>query len=308
MKKFTILVILLIIISPFWGSAYADSKHIFLAMIDNHKDARPQYGIGEADIVYEMPVEGGITRFMAIFIEKKLKKIGPIRSAREYFVKLAYPYKGLYVHCGGSPYAYIAIKKLGIYDLDELKYRGYFKRDNNKKSPHNLFTSTILLNKAIKKFHIPKTKRIPYFGAKITNIESPQTNLGLIKKIFIKYNKRYAITYLYEKSKKIYIRYINDKPWKDALTDEPIMANNVIILFMSSKLRTKDTEGRLMINVEGVGKGIVFTGGKFLPVRWVKHPKEPIFLMDKTGGRISLSPGKTWIQIISKDKGEVAYK
>jgi len=305
MKK---LILILIIISTLGtisqGIGLANNQVPIIVMIDNHKDARPQYGIGSADIVYEALAEGGITRFMAIFIGKNIAKIGPIRSAREYFVKLAYPYKGLYVHCGGSPYAYISIKKLGLYDLDQLVHEGYFKRDHTKKAPHNLFTSTMLLKKAIAKFHLLPPPRFPYFGANKSFLK----NKNPIKKIYIKYNKMYALSYVYNKEKNNYTRYIKNIPWKDALTNKPIEVKNIIILYVPTYIRKNDKEGRLKMKIEGTGKGILFTGGGVLSIKWVKHPKDPIYLMNKSGGKITLNPGITWVQIIPTDKGKVAYK
>ncbi len=306
MKKLIYILILTgILCFAFQGISFSNSQVPIIVMIDNHKDARPQYGIGSANIVYEALAEGGITRFMAVFIGKNIKKIGPIRSAREYFVKLAYPYKGLYVHCGGSPYAYISIKKLGIYDLDQLAYEGYFKRDHSKKAPHNLFTSTLLLKKAITKLHILPPARIPFFGA---NIDILKNENSPVKKIYIKYNKMYAISYIYNEKENYYTRYIKDTVWKDALTDQPIKIKNLIILYVPTHLRKNDKEGRLKMKIEGTGRGILFTGGKVLSIKWVKHPKEPLYLMNKSGGKIILNPGSIWIQIIPTDKGKVAYK
>ncbi len=301
-KRLTIFFVLILMLVFSSHMALGKNSIPLIVMIDNHKDARPQYGIGSADIVYEALTEGGITRFMAIFLGENVSKIGPVRSAREYFVKLAYPYKGIYAHCGGSPYAYIAIKKLGIYDLDQLSHEGYFVRDHGKKAPHNLFTSTSLLRKAVSKFHISPPTRIPNFGAYIKKTENKKE----VKKIYIKYNSMYAITYMYENGK--YTRYINNKVWKDALTQTPLRTDNLIVLFVPSKLRKNDKAGRLKMSIEGLGKGLLFTGGGVVTIKWVKHPKAPMYLMDKSGGRITLNPGKIWVEILPTDKGEVAYK
>ncbi len=306
MRKYLyIIAFFVLIIFLYQGIGTAKTRVPLIVMIDNHKDARPQYGIGKADIVYEALAEGGITRFMAIFIGEDVTKVGPVRSAREYFVKLAYPYKGLYAHCGGSPYAYIAIKKLGVHDLDQLTHGKYFKRDHTKKSPHNLFTSTNLLNKAVSFYHISPPIRIPFFGAQIMPIKEEK---NIVKKVYIKYNRMYAISYLYNSEKNRYIRYTGKTIWKDALTREPISTENVIILFVPSHIRKNDKEGRLKMNIEGMGRGLLFTGGGMESIKWVKHPKDPIFLMTKSGERVKLNPGKVWIQIIPPGKGEISYK
>ena len=302
MKKLTfVFLFILIIISQV---AYAGNQRPFIVMIDNHKDARPQYGLGSANIVYEALAEGGIPRYMAVFINKTVKKIGPVRSAREYFVKLASPYKGLYSHCGGSLYAYIAIKKLNICDLDQLKHEGYFWRDKNKKQPHNLFTSTLLLKKSLQKIKV-QSSNISYFGAEIKTYKDKSKP---INKIVIKYNPSYMVTYMYDKEKNGYNRYINGQKDIDALANTQIFAKNIIILRVYTHVRKNDKEGRLIVKLEGMGTGMVLSGGKLTPVRWVKHKKEPIFLMDKSGSKITLNPGNIWVEIVPKENAQLFYK
>ena len=83
---------------------------------------------------------------------------------------------------------------------------------------------------------------------------------------------------------------------------------NVIILRVFAHVRKNDKEGRLILKLEGMGTGMVFSGGKLTTVRWVKHKKEPIFLMDKSGSKISLNPGNTWIEIVPKENAQLFYK
>ncbi|MFW5888424.1 MAG: DUF3048 domain-containing protein, partial [Patescibacteria group bacterium] len=116
-------------------------------MIDNHKNARPAYGIDKADIVFEAEVEGSITRYLAIFNDyKEVEKIGPVRSARPYFINWASGVSALFVHCGGSPQALATIARSGIKNLDEFYKTSRFWRDKTLPRPHNIFTSGKELN------------------------------------------------------------------------------------------------------------------------------------------------------------------
>ena len=123
-------------------------------MIDNFSDARPQYGLTEAMIVYEALAEGGITRFLAIFSEKQtVEMVGPVRSARPYYLDWLDEYGGaMYMHVGGSPEALELIDKYEVFDINEF-YRGwYFWRSTNRTAPHNTYTSTELWGKAYDKY------------------------------------------------------------------------------------------------------------------------------------------------------------
>ena len=115
------------------------------AMIDNHPYARPESGLAQADIVYEALAEGGITRFLGLFFTQPAEKIGPIRSARHYFIYWADEYNAMYAHCGGYPEAYTAIAATGIADMDDLKGSPGFWRNSDREAPHNLYTSTAAL-------------------------------------------------------------------------------------------------------------------------------------------------------------------
>ena len=116
-----------------------------MVSVENHKDARPQWGITSADIVWEMVVEGGITRMLLMFSDASRlpDKIGPTRSARHYFVELAEGFDAIFVHFGGSPQAYSALKQQGTDNLDGMYAGNAFSRDNsrNVSSEHRAYTT-----------------------------------------------------------------------------------------------------------------------------------------------------------------------
>ena len=113
-------------------------------MIDNHPDSRPASSLAKAKIVYEAPVEGGLTRYLAIFDSKQVvAEVGPVRSARAYFLSWLQEYgRGLYMHSGGSPEALSAIKTKKIFDANEFFWGEYYWRSSDRPAPHNLYTSS----------------------------------------------------------------------------------------------------------------------------------------------------------------------
>jgi len=117
---------------------------VVAVMIDNHPDARPQFGLSEASVVYEAPVEGDFTRFMAVFSrDQVIAKVGPVRSARGYYLDWQAEYGvPLYLHCGGSSEALSRIKQENIFAANEFYWGKYYWRDNNFTVPHNLFTNS----------------------------------------------------------------------------------------------------------------------------------------------------------------------
>jgi hypothetical protein len=128
----------------------------FSVMIDNFYETRPQAGLSAAAVVYEALVEGGATRFLAVFSQANVpEKIGPIRSARLYFLDWANQYGGIFLHAGGSPQALASLdtQNYQFGDVDEISYQGiYFYRDSQGVSPHNLFTNPDLISQAVAEY------------------------------------------------------------------------------------------------------------------------------------------------------------
>ena len=121
------------------GETFGD--YVLITSIDNGAASEPQSGIGKADLLIEVPVEGGITRFMAFFYHSTPDTIGPIRSARHYFYDITTAYDGVMCHCGGSEQAYAIIKSGAVKDIDEMGCTSTFWRTEDRKAPHNLYTS-----------------------------------------------------------------------------------------------------------------------------------------------------------------------
>jgi len=269
-------------------------------MIENSGGARPQTGLDKANIVYEVLAEGGITRFLAIYYDQEAEVVGPVRSARPYFISKSLEHQAIYVHIGGSEEAYNFIKEERIDDINEFVDFQPFWRTQDRKPPHNLYTSTIKLRQEANKLgYVEMIKKEDYqfetdSHEKLTGRQS--------NSIVITYNNDYTVSYKYKPESMKYLRFINNEPHIDAKTKKQLAVDNIIIQFAKTKII--DEEGRLAIDFIGKGKGLLFFKGSSEEITWEKRDLESrtVFL-DKEGNRIALTPGNVWIQIVPSDLG-----
>lgn len=263
-------------------------------MIDNEVNARPQSGLNSADIIYEMPVEGNITRYMAIYHHLPSEKIGPVRSARPYFIDKALEYGAIYVHCGGSPQALKDLEDLKVDAFNDLKGTPVFWRSTDRKMPHNLYTNTKYMREISSSKKLENKSAPEYF--KFSN-DFLKPDGASIKRIIINYDRNYKVSYLYNEEEKVYYRYINGEPLKDKETNNEIKAVNVLIEKVGIKVL--DKVGRLELKNIGKNRGYLITGGRLIEVEWQKDSRRgKTIYKDIKGNEISLNKGVTWIQAV----------
>lgn len=263
-------------------------------MIDNMASARPQSGLISADIVYEMPAEGGITRYMAIYHHQSSDKVGPVRSARSYYIDKAMEYNAVYVHCGGSPEALGDIQTLKIDSLNELRGENNFWRSKDRKAPHNLYTSTKLIREVMdtKKLSQEKWDYSMNISESFLDLDGKA-----IKGLVIDYKHNYKAGYEYDEKQKLYFRTINGVRLKDKETNTEVSTVNIIVEKVSSKI--VDDIGRLDLENIGTGRGYFITGGKLIEIEWNKeNRKAKTNYKDLKGNPIQLNKGNTWIQVV----------
>ena len=252
-------------------------------MIDNVKYSRPQAGLEKAGIIYEALVEGGITRYLGIFDSFNLpSKIGPVRSARPYFIDFAEEYKGIFIHAGGSPSALSQLSSANVYDLDGIRKEEYFWRDQSREAPYNLYISNTSINHFIEKQNIPKNFS-SFSSWKFSQDKKNWPFHGPVVKIGF----QEEVTWIYQKENGFYRR-----------QDNGLKAKNLIIL--ETDTRTVDEIGRLFIRTQGKGPALFFQQGRVSGGQWEKKDGRTRFY-DYKGSEISLIPGPTWIEIISPD-------
>lgn len=269
-------------------------------MLDNQIDARPQAALSEADIVYEMMAEGLITRYMAIFYGHYPEHIGPVRSARPYFIEKAFEFDPYYVHVGGSMQALSDIKKLGLADIDGLSSSAFW-REKHKKAPHNMYTSSeVLVNDAIRlRYNISTEVSFLDFYDEFTVIEGQSaTEITIVYKEPVQSDRLgYFTSYKYNDEEKVYYRYTNGEPHVDENSKVQLTCTNILVQY--AKTKVLDNEGRLDVDLITSGEGKYFTSGKMIEVTWSKASAEATTeFFDLNGTKIKLNPGVTWFQIV----------
>lgn len=285
--------------SPLTGQ-YIDKEKLndrpIVVMLDNYYKARPQAGLSDADVVYEILAEGNITRYMAVIYTNKPKTIGPIRSSRPYFVDKALEYDPLYVHVGGSEQAKKDIKTFKMADIDGLSSGGdIFWRKKHKSKPNNMYSSFDAILKQAKRRNYNKNGS---FETLQFNEEDKDIDGKELTEIKIPYRgEKYISGFKYNKEDGLYYRYVNNKPHLDEATKIHLTAKNIIVQY--SVVRVIDNVGRLEMDFVGEGKGLYITNGKVMDVKWKKSSRRDLTrFYDLEGNEIKFNPGITWHQVV----------
>ena len=272
-------------------------------MIDNHSDAWPQAGLNQAYMVYEIIVEGGETRLMALFKGADLEKIGPVRSARHYFIDYAMENDAIYVHFGQSPQAQSDIKKFSINDINGIAEDGTtFWRVKDKYAPHNAVTSTekLLESAKNKKYRTTSTEEsVLNYVTDEVNLEEGQA----AETIRIPHSDLQTVKYEYDEENKVYIRYARGKEQTDWDTDEAVTTKNIIITFCNNyTLSDSENKGRQGLKNIGTFNGYYITNGKAIKIQCIKNARdEKTIYQDMNGNEIQVNDGNTFVNICPTD-------
>lgn len=288
--------------APYTGEQVDEktSKNIpFMAIIENSKDSRPQSGLLDADIVFETMAEGGIPRFIALFQKNTPDKIGPIRSARPYFINIAREYNLPFGHCGYSDEAKFMIEKDKLMSLNEFFLTGFYWRDKERKAPHNLYTSAKRLRDAVISKGYVKNANVKLKFDKDFWASDSHSNASNID---LKLNKYYSTSYIYKDEK--YYKSMNSEASLNKENNKPITVKNIVIQVTNIKLQADNLH--IDIALVGEGTGYVFSNGKYTKMKWTKKDiNSPTILKDENGLDIPFSPGNTWWHIVDKSNTAV---
>ncbi len=281
----------------------------YAIMLNNIVYANPQSGIGEASIVYEALVEGGITRLMGIFEginpeSEAAKRIGSVRSARHYFVSFADEYDAVFVHYGQTSYATKKIKKLGIDTISGMSGVGVnsFYRDKSIKAPHNAFTDLEGLSKAMKDGKYRTTYREDFNGHYQFYEEDTSIEGELASNIKLKYSSQITPVFQYKEETKEYLRYQYDGEHIDYNTKEQLSFKNLIVWFV--KEWDIDKNGYQTMDIEdSSGEGYYITNGKLNKITWKKEEVTKFMrFYDESGNELTMNPGKTYIAVFPNNR------
>ncbi len=278
---------------------YSGNDRPIAVMIDNHSDAWPQAGLNQAYMVYEIIVEGGETRLMALFKGVDLDKIGSVRSARHYFIDYAMENDAIYVHFGQSPQAQSDIKKYSINDINGIAEDGTtFWRVKDKVAPHNAVTSTekLLESAKSKKYRTTSTEEsVLNYVTDEVNLEDGQA----ANTITIPHSDLQTVKYEYDEENKVYVRYARGKEQTDWDTEEPITTKNIIITFCDNyTLSDSENKGRQGLRNIGTFDGYYITNGKAIKIQCIKNARdEQTVYQDMNGNEIKVNDGNTFVNI-----------
>lgn len=270
-------------------------------MIENSPDARPQAGLTEAGVVYEAIAEGGITRFLALFQEARPSYIGPVRSARPYYVEWALSYDASYAHVGGSPEALKRIKSLDVKDLDQFANSGAYERVSNRFSPHNVYTSMDKLDDLNKAKGYKGSDFTPFKRKKAEPSKEPTAQSIDLTISSANYNVHYD----YDAEHNSYDRVMGGRAHKDERSGKQVSPKVVIAIVTTKKLHS---DGKHTVyGTTGEGSVYVFQDGKVSKGTWKRNQYNSQYVFyNKDGKVIPLNPGQTWITLLDANS-KVSY-
>lgn len=275
-------------------------------MIENLATIRPQAGLDKANIVYEALAEGGITRFLALYtLTESIDDIGPVRSARPYFVDWNQEHGALYAHAGGSPQALSDIVSKGVYDLNQFSHpENYIRKKMDRAIEHTLFTSSKLLIYAMRdKEATAASNFTPWkFKEDSTLNERPLESTPIVINFS---SASYQVTYKYNRTTNTYDRFYGDEPHGVmGESDLQLSPKNVVVAYMET---SQADESRLAIETDGSGKALLFRDGQVITGRWSKSGSEQrTEFTDANGAALTFNAGQTWIEVVPTDR-QVTY-
>ncbi|WP_373895316.1 DUF3048 domain-containing protein [Virgibacillus natechei] len=272
-------------------------------MVNNHDAARPQSGLSQADIVFEMLAEGNITRFLAFYQSEMPEVVGPVRSAREYYFELATGYNALYVYHGAANFVNDMIEDRGIEHLDGAVYDNngtLFKRESFREAPHNSYLqfAGVYDYAGEKGYDTTATSEPLPFLAEDEVQELPGDTANHVEIVYSN-NPMQIVEFSYDENSKTYIRYNDREKSVDLNASDPIEADNVFII--EAEHEVIDDAGRRAIDLESGGNGYLFQKGNVQEVQWKNQDGRIVPVKDDVP--VGFVPGKTWVNIVPTSPG-----
>ena len=287
-------------------------KRVLAFKIDNNINARPQSGLQEADSVFEILVEGGMTRFLAFFLDNTSKYLGPIRSARPTDPTVVRPYDGTLVVSGATDGLIPTIRELGVPVLEEVTAPAMF-RIGSRKAPHNLYADTELVREVVDskgyKFLQPGPQPLYPFGFNQNNWDSGAN------KITIQYSEFTTVIWKLDGNR--YSRFIIDaySSDKDAVSHNfisqdgnysDILSTETIVVIQGALYKDKATTLPSILTV-GIGDLFIFNDGKYVQGNWRRTDiSENFEFFDLNQNPIEVPPSSQWIHIVPNE-GQITW-
>lgn len=273
----------------------------YAIMINNVEGARKlQSGLQDAYMVYELMVEGGITRYLALFLDQTTERIGSIRSARHYYLDYALENDAIYVHHGYSPQAREDWSKLGVDRIEvNESTTGWRDKSASKTYEFTLFTNIEKLGKGIRSKRTERNKDL-LLNYSVDNIDISQMEGAIpANKVDIKYSSNTTTNYEYDTDNNIYLRSVNNKGQNDYVTGKQLTVKNIIVYKVKYSNIQGDNKGRQTIDNVGNGTGYYISNGYAVPITWKKDSRSSATIYKYNNGKeIQVNDGNTFIQIM----------
>lgn len=283
----------------------AATRHPVAVMVDDHRDARPQSGFNAAAVVWQAPAEGGIPRYMLVFQDSLPSAVGPIRSARQYYIDWAAEWNAVYVHVGGSPEAMATLASSGrgqlVWNADEFRWAGeYIWRVPERAAPHNTYSDGAGLRGLSSELGATDGPIEPAwrFGPPVRPAKRP---VGTTLTVTYPYE---TIEYRYDADTNTYRRFIDGsaEPQVDAADGRVVAPTNVVILRMRFGALNDGHPEKKRLDAQNLGSGeaIISTNGRIVTGTWSKETiTAPTRLFGPAGEPVTLTAGQTFVQVIA---------
>ena len=274
--------------APLVRIPYEENRLRPLAVIIDNVNGYPQAGLAEASLIAEMPVEGGLTRLMTVYDQADPQTVGPVRSARDYFLELALGLGGVLVHDGGSPTALAAIANSDFPTLNANAAGGseLFQRAGERRAPYNLYSTGDSLRQAVNTLNLGAARVVS--GTTYLPAEDTES----VVSAEVAYSGDYSSAF----------RFINDlnqyrwvRAGEDAVdaSGAGVYVDAVIVAEVEARPIPDDLEGRLYMRLRGGGPATLYLRGKAIPGRW--EPEGGVSFFTSLGDPVDLTPLKTWV-------------
>lgn len=296
------------VINPLTGEAGYDEALLnsrpVMVSVENHKDARPQWGITDADIVWEMEAEGGITRMLLMFSDASRlpDKVGPTRSARHYFVELAEGFDAIFVHFGGSPQAYNALDNYDTAHIDGMTDSGVFSRDTsrNVSSEHRAYTTKDKVVAAIENKDFRTEIDEDYLNPFKFSSTARKLTGGECSEMVVAFSNYATYTYTYDAEDNLYYSKLNGNAFKDSDGNQQNFSN--LLICYADKSYLGDSKGRISLDLSE-GNGIYVSNGTYEEITWEKgNYYNTMKFYDSDGNALALNAGRTYIGIVASSQ------
>lgn len=265
-------------------------------MVENAPEARPQSGLDKASFIFETPSEGGITRFLVFYVENDANEVGPVRSARTYFIDWADEVRAIYAHAGGSA---IALENLSNdkYLCDINHDQDHFWRDNSRFAPHNLYTTTDKIRAAANAAKC--SQKADYKGYQFKE-DAKKEERGTTQAITVNFSSAiFQVVYNYDPEKNVYLRSLAGKPHNDKVTGTQLAPKSLVVMHADRVTSPSDGLQQSHAVTTGTGAAEIYMDGKKIAGTWKRASiSDRTTFYDEAGKEVVFDRGQIWVNVL----------